>query len=225
MRYLLPLLSPFLRPILPITTFPPTTLALLRSSETIRHVLELSRSEMDCILEPDLEWFASQKVADPSKGLFGAWSANNLDGWVGREGPMVRDCLGGEESHRVELLEGVPHAFCLSEQLCDSTKLRLTKQRMSIPASSRKLWLAGYRDISHSQRTTWSRTIKAAQYRPLFLCDAPSGILTREMSFLARPSRLTLDILCAITNSLDKHEALERRPHLIRIRRSLTYER
>jgi hypothetical protein len=113
-RTLLPILSPFLRPVLPFTTFPPTTLSLLRSSETIRHCLELSRSEMDHIKEPDLEWFTAQGQLEIGKGLHGAWSAGNLDGWVGREGPMVQQCLGGVTSDRVNMLEGVPHAFCLS---------------------------------------------------------------------------------------------------------------
>lgn len=120
MQGLLPWLSPFLRPILPLTTFPPTTLSLLRSSETIRHCLGLSRSEMDLIKEPDLAWFGAQAADDKTRGLFGVWSGGNLDGWVGREGPMVRDALGGEGSERVRVLEGVPHAFCLSESYSSS---------------------------------------------------------------------------------------------------------
>lgn len=114
-RSLLPTISPLLRPILPVTTFPPTTLSLLRSSPTIHHCLELSKSEMDVIRDPDLDWFTAEGKLGRGKGLYGIWSAGNLDGWVGREGPLVRDCLGGEEGSRVKVLEGVPHAFCLSK--------------------------------------------------------------------------------------------------------------
>lgn len=119
------MLSPFLRPVLPLTTFPPTTLSLLRSSTTIGHVIDLAVSEMATIKEPDLEWYRSQGSScsdsniDSSAphGLYAVYSAGNIDGWVGREGPLIRECLGGEPGGRVEMLEGVPHAFCLSESL------------------------------------------------------------------------------------------------------------
>lgn len=112
---MLSLLSPLLRPILPWTTFPPTTLSLLRSPETIAHALGMARSEMEQIKEPDMDWFKAQNREDSSRGLFGVWSAGNLDGWVGREGPMVREALGGEEGGRAKVLEGIPHAFCLGK--------------------------------------------------------------------------------------------------------------
>lgn len=70
---------------------------------------------MDVIRDPDLDWFFTEGKLAPGKGLYGIWSAGNLDGWVGREGPLVRDCLGGEDGGRVKILEGVPHAFCLSK--------------------------------------------------------------------------------------------------------------
>ena len=37
-----------------------------------------------------------------------------MDGWVGEDGPLVQSCLGGEEGGRVRVVDGVPHAFCLS---------------------------------------------------------------------------------------------------------------
>ena len=114
-RSLLSSISPLLGPILPYTSFPPTTLSLLRSPATISHALGLARSELDLIKDPDLDWFRSQADLGPTEGLFGVWSAGNMDGWVGREGPIVQDCLGGESSERVEILEGIPHAFCLSK--------------------------------------------------------------------------------------------------------------
>ena len=110
--------SPFLRPILPMTTFPPTTLSLLRSSHTIQHCLALGASEMEHIREPDLEWFTSRAgpVRDAGAGLFGIWADGQTDGWVGREGPMIQACLGGERGGRVKAIKGVPHAFCLCER-------------------------------------------------------------------------------------------------------------
>ncbi|KAK1924160.1 hypothetical protein DB88DRAFT_489275 [Papiliotrema laurentii] len=118
-RSLLSSISPLLCPILPYTSFPPTTLSLLRSPATISHALGLARSELDLIKDPDLGWFRSQADLGPTEGLFGVWSAGNMDGWVGREGPIVQDCLGGESSERVEILEGIPHAFCLSQEHSD----------------------------------------------------------------------------------------------------------
>ena len=71
---------------------------------------------MEHIGEVDVEWFKSHADLDaPTEGLFGLWAGGNLDGWIGRDGPMVRDCLGGQGGGRVKVLEGVPHAFCLSE--------------------------------------------------------------------------------------------------------------
>ncbi|WRT66269.1 uncharacterized protein IL334_003222 [Kwoniella shivajii] len=114
-KQLLPLLSPLIRPILPWTSLPPTSLSLVRSPEVIRHVLHLSRSEMDLIREPDIPWYKSQRVGDHQKGLFGVWAKGKLDGWVGEDGPLVQEALGGESEGRVKLLDGVPHAFCLTQ--------------------------------------------------------------------------------------------------------------
>jgi len=111
------MITPLLRPVLPFTTFPATTLSLLRSPETISHALGLMSSELEVMREPDFEWFESQKSEDPTRGLFGVWAGGNLDGWVGKEGPMVQDLLGGVDGKRVTVLEGVPHAFCLCKPL------------------------------------------------------------------------------------------------------------
>ncbi|WWC89420.1 uncharacterized protein L201_004344 [Kwoniella dendrophila CBS 6074] len=114
---LLPLLSPLLRPILPFTSLPSTSLSLVKSPEVIKHVLHLSRSEMDLIRDLDLDWFDSQRLDDDNqRGLFGVWADNNMDGWVGKDGPLVQDALGWEEGGRVKMLEGVPHAFCLTQE-------------------------------------------------------------------------------------------------------------
>lgn len=75
------------------------------------------------IREPDFDWYRKQAdgnkalKGDQTSGLFGVWSANNLDRWVGQDGSLVQAILGGEEGGRVKLLKGVPHAFCLSESL------------------------------------------------------------------------------------------------------------
>ena len=94
---------------------------------------------METIRDPDLDWFSHQAdpIATPesgaedgsgaesaAKGVHGIWSGGTLDGWVGREGGMVRDALGGENNGRVKVLDGVPHAFCLSE--LDQTVERLS---------------------------------------------------------------------------------------------------
>lgn len=69
---------------------------------------------MEVMQDPDVDWFSQQAVNDPSRGLLGLWSGGNLDGWVGKEGPLIQDCLGGVGSGRVVILDKVPHAFCLS---------------------------------------------------------------------------------------------------------------
>ena len=69
------------------------------------------------IKEPDLKWIRSQRLEDPVRGLFALYADGNLDGWVGKEGVMTRECLGREEGGRVRLLHGVPHAFCLSRAI------------------------------------------------------------------------------------------------------------
>ncbi|OCF40304.1 hypothetical protein I317_05871 [Kwoniella heveanensis CBS 569] len=126
---LLPLLSPLIRPILPYTSLPETSLALVRDPKVIEHVLHLSRSEMDLIRGPDIEWFKSQndtqadhRRSDDSstttgdKGLYGVWAGGSMDGWVGKDGPIVQEALGGLEGGRVKVLDGVPHAFCLTHE-------------------------------------------------------------------------------------------------------------
>lgn len=69
------------------------------------------------IRELDTEWFKAQGAdqAGENEGLFGVWTKGNGDGWVGKDGPLVQECLGGEISGRVKVLDGVPHAFCLSK--------------------------------------------------------------------------------------------------------------
>lgn len=70
---------------------------------------------MDSILAPDLDYIhsmASPKIPEGS-GLYGIWAEGNIDGWVGREGEMVREVMGGEDSGRVVVVPRVPHAFCL----------------------------------------------------------------------------------------------------------------
>ncbi|WVQ80639.1 hypothetical protein IAT38_002744 [Cryptococcus sp. DSM 104549] len=120
-RPLLPILSPLLRPLLPfLSTLPPTSRALVSSPEVITHVMHLSAAEMRDIREPDLGWFKTQGVDEAGKegrrGLYGIWAGGNLDGWVGQDGPLIRDCLGGEAGGRVKLVDGVPHAFCLTQE-------------------------------------------------------------------------------------------------------------
>lgn len=116
----LPTISYLLRPILPLLTFPPTTLALLRSPTTIYHALQLARSELQMIQAPDLDWISEQIKHDlgESRGLYGIWAAGSLDGWVGKDGPLVQETMGGEQGGRVRQLDKVPHAFCLSTLPC-----------------------------------------------------------------------------------------------------------
>lgn len=109
----LPTISYLLRPILPLTRFPAATLQLLRSPTTIQHVLQLAHSELEGIQAPDFKWISAQVRKEPTKGLFGIWSAGNLDGWVGEDGPLVQHSLGGPEGGRVKVVDKVPHAFCL----------------------------------------------------------------------------------------------------------------
>ncbi|WVR07135.1 hypothetical protein IAU60_004176 [Kwoniella sp. DSM 27419] len=123
---LLPLLAPLLRPILPFTSLPPTSLSLVRNPKVIEHVLHLSKSEMEVIRDLDTDWYRSQRIStrpassigdgSSRKGLYGIWAAGNLDGWVGKDGPIVQEALGGADGGRVKLLQGVPHAFCLTQE-------------------------------------------------------------------------------------------------------------
>lgn len=112
---LLPHLARVLPPVLPWLAFPPTTQELLRSHALIEAALRLGRSEMLAIKEPDVRWFESQRDEDGSRGVFGCWARGRGDGWVGSEGPQCQEALGGESGGRVVLMDGVPHAFCLSE--------------------------------------------------------------------------------------------------------------
>ena len=75
----------------------------------------MGKSEMKLIREPDLDWIRAQRIECSARGLFGLWSGGNIDGWSGKDGPLMRECLGGEEGGRVMVLDDVPHAFCLSK--------------------------------------------------------------------------------------------------------------
>ncbi|ODN82123.1 hypothetical protein L202_02430 [Cryptococcus amylolentus CBS 6039] len=115
---LLPLVSPLLRPLISFMPLPPTSRSFLLSPPVIQDVLALASDEMEEIKELDLIWFKSQglDLGRSEKGLFGVWAAGKGDSWVGRDGPLVQDCLGGTEGGRVKMLEQVPHAFCLTQE-------------------------------------------------------------------------------------------------------------
>ena len=81
---------------------------------------------MDNILDPDWEVLRPQEGLEIGRGIHGIWAEERLDGWVGRDGPMVRDVIGGEQGGRVMILNGVPHAFCLSESLIDPSSAQNT---------------------------------------------------------------------------------------------------
>ncbi|WWC61774.1 uncharacterized protein I303_104359 [Kwoniella dejecticola CBS 10117] len=130
---LLPLLSPLLRPLLPYISLPPTSLSLVRSPEVIKHVLHLSKSEMQLIRDPDIDWHRSQNIEDKQQGLFGVWAGGNLDGWVGKDGPLVQEALGGLGGGRVKTLEGVPHAFCLTQANSEAVAEAVASWINSIP--------------------------------------------------------------------------------------------
>jgi hypothetical protein len=78
---------------------------------------------------PGLSWRAFKRQTSNgsavklqrTRGLFGVWSAGNLDGWVGEDGPLVQHSLGGLEGGRVRVVDKVPHAFCLCELPVGST--------------------------------------------------------------------------------------------------------
>lgn len=72
---------------------------------------------MDSILEPDLDFIRSMSSVktQEGRGLYGIWAGGGLDGWVGREGEMVREEMGDEAGGRVIVVDRVPHAFCLSK--------------------------------------------------------------------------------------------------------------
>jgi hypothetical protein len=110
LRPLLPWISYLTRPLLPFVTLPAASYDLLRSPATIKNALHLAHSEMAIIREPDEKWFRAQSKLPAGKGVHSIWSAGNIDGWVGSEGPMIQGWLGED---RVVELEGVRHAFCL----------------------------------------------------------------------------------------------------------------
>lgn len=90
----------------------PATAEMIGSSNIVRSVLTMATSEMKVIRSPDLEWYKAQAQKPRANGVYGVWSGGSLDGWVGKEGPMIRDVLGEKRS---TVLDGVPHAFVLSE--------------------------------------------------------------------------------------------------------------
>ncbi|KAL7418141.1 hypothetical protein BDY24DRAFT_374212 [Mrakia frigida] len=121
-RSLVPTLSYLLRPLLPFTSLPAPSKALVRSPATIASALHLARNEMDAIQGADWEFLRRER----SK-IFGYWGVK--DGWVDEEeGRIGREILGGEqevatkeEREREEngvqriwhCVESIPHAFCL----------------------------------------------------------------------------------------------------------------
>ncbi|WVO16206.1 hypothetical protein L204_103877 [Cryptococcus depauperatus] len=117
-RPILPYIAPLLRPFHSLVSLPPTSRSLLNSPSVLQHVLSLSKDEMISIRDLDEGWFKSQGLnnTNAGNGLYGIWSAGNQDGWVGRDGPLVQEYLGKEESGRVKVLSGVPHAFCVTQQ-------------------------------------------------------------------------------------------------------------
>lgn len=90
----------------------------------------MARTEMEIIQEPDWEYFRDHSLssfagsgsgsgaaarAGLGLGVYGVWSDDGVDKWVGKEGPLVRGLMGGEEGGRVRLVGKIPHAFCLCE--------------------------------------------------------------------------------------------------------------
>ena len=47
------------------------------------------------------------------KGVYGIWSEDGVDKWVGREGTMVQTAMEGGQGGRVKVVGRIPHAFCL----------------------------------------------------------------------------------------------------------------
>ncbi|OWZ60173.1 hypothetical protein LQV05_000274 [Cryptococcus neoformans] len=114
---MLPYLSPLLRPLFSLVNLPETSQSLLLSPSVLKDVLSLSSDEMRQIKAVDTDWFRTQGTDQAEeRGLFGVWTGGNGDGWVGKDGPLVQECLGGESSERVKVLDGVPHAFCLTKE-------------------------------------------------------------------------------------------------------------
>ncbi|KAJ9095338.1 hypothetical protein QFC21_005704 [Naganishia friedmannii] len=106
-----------------------TTITMLETPIVVSHVLRLARSEMETILDPDLEWYNRNGQAGNGR-VYSYWGAN--DGWVGKQGDAVKRALRGEddraESTRgeeeeygmvervIDCQDNIPHAFCLGEQ-------------------------------------------------------------------------------------------------------------
>lgn len=107
----IPYTSYLARHLLSFVPLPAPSQALVKSPETLRDVLAMAVSEMKLIREPDYEWFLKQRELLKGQGVYSVWSEGNLDGWVGKEAPLIRDCLGKERAITVD----IPHAFCLGE--------------------------------------------------------------------------------------------------------------
>lgn len=108
----------------------PVTLSLLSSPRTIHHVLNLARSEMTTIKEPDLGWYSQNDV---KRRIWSYWGKS--DGWVAEQGDEIKTILACEPGHEfeeeqeessserlrgtgkrlVDCVDNVPHAFCLGE--------------------------------------------------------------------------------------------------------------
>lgn len=101
----------------------PITVTMLETPIIVSHVLRLARSEMETILEPDLEWYKRNGQAGAGR-VFSYWGAN--DGWVGKEGDEVKRALQGEQEsdgekdtveRLIECKDNIPHAFCLGKSI------------------------------------------------------------------------------------------------------------
>lgn len=120
----------------------------MRSPTSIYHVLQLARSELRGILAPDLDWLESQTSGPETTGLYGVWAEGKLDGWVGRDGPLVQERLG---LRRVKILETVPHAFCLCALLpfaCNKRADQIAKDHSVLVAEI----VAGWMDPSRQSK-------------------------------------------------------------------------
>lgn len=154
-RTLVPYLSPLVRPLLRFLSLPAASSALVSNSTTLRHVLHLAHSEMGTIRAPDESWFRAQAKLDPGDGVHGAWSAGNIDGWVGADGPLVRGWLGEE---RVLELEGVPHAFCLCKfqaGRAEEGETRKEKETGGAERRERRLTRSGGAQPHRRRRACW----------------------------------------------------------------------
>ncbi|MDN8902000.1 hypothetical protein Q0O39_14020, partial [Staphylococcus aureus] len=78
------------------------TQALVSSYETLKHVLHLAHSEMEIIRTPDQAFFLGQADLPEGQGVHGLWSSGSLDGWVGKDGPLIREWLGEKRAQTIE---------------------------------------------------------------------------------------------------------------------------